>query len=242
VYDGSASGALYLDTPRQITNTSGTVVWEWQNSDPFGNNEPNENPSGLGAFEFPLRFTGQTHDKETGLNQNHLRDGYNAAIGGYTQSDPIGLYGGSWSTYTYVRNNPLRWVDPFGLDPRDPEPGLESVCIECFIIPAARIPRIIVKIKSWCEKVDEPKPPQGVPENWTPTPTNKGDGTKWTNPDNPHDFVRDMPGNPNSPNAAQQNPYVVQMRDGKAIDVNGNSVSPSSPQAHIPSNQFNFKP
>lgn len=104
-----------LDTPRMITDTAGNIVWQWDNSDPYGNNEPNENPTGQGTFEFPLRFAGQTHDKETGLNQNHFRDGYNAAIGGYTQSDPIGLAGGSFSTYTYVGGNPLSRVDPLGL-------------------------------------------------------------------------------------------------------------------------------
>jgi hypothetical protein len=36
----------HLDTPRVITDTAGNKVWAWDNSDPFGNNIPNENPSG----------------------------------------------------------------------------------------------------------------------------------------------------------------------------------------------------
>lgn len=113
LYDGSASGALCLDTPRQITDTAGNVVWQWDNTDPYGNNVPNENPNGAGQFSFPLRFAGQYFDSESGLHQNHFRD-YDPGTGRYIQSDPIGLMGGI-NTYTYVRNNPLSRIDPFGL-------------------------------------------------------------------------------------------------------------------------------
>lgn len=104
----------HLNSPRTITDTAGNIVWQWDNSDPFGNNVPDQNPSGLGTFEYNQRFAGQYFDRETGLHYNFYRDGYNPEIGAYTQSDPIGLEGGI-NTYTYVNGNPLRWVDPSGL-------------------------------------------------------------------------------------------------------------------------------
>ncbi len=102
-----------LDTPRTITDTQGNVVWQWDNADPYGNNPPNENPSNQGQFSFNLRFPGQYYDAETGLNYNRFRD-YNPAIGGYLQSDLIGLRGGI-NTYAYAYGSPLRYGDPYGL-------------------------------------------------------------------------------------------------------------------------------
>ena len=95
-------------------SASGKVEWQWDNSDPFGNNVPNQNPNGAGQFVFPLRFAGQYYDSETNLAYNYFRD-YDPSIGRYVQSDPIGL-GGSINTYGYVGGNPLRWVDPLGQD------------------------------------------------------------------------------------------------------------------------------
>lgn len=42
--------------------------------------------------------------------------GTDPTMGQYTQSDPIGLAGGSFSTYAYTGGNPMRYVDPLGLD------------------------------------------------------------------------------------------------------------------------------
>lgn len=103
----------HLNTPRLIADSTGTAVWRWDQQEPFGNTPPDENPSGLGVFENNLWYSGQYFDKETGLFYNYFRD-YDSAIGGYKQSDLIGLKGGL-NTYNYVAANPLRSVDPLGL-------------------------------------------------------------------------------------------------------------------------------
>jgi RHS repeat-associated protein len=104
-----------LNTPRTITNAQGSTVWTWANDDPFGNNAPNENPSGQGNFTCNLRLPGQYFDLETSLHYNYFRD-YNPAIGRYVESDPIGLRGGP-NTYAFVLNDPISKIDPRGLIP-----------------------------------------------------------------------------------------------------------------------------
>lgn len=106
----------HLDTPRLVTNESNAVVWRSQPlGEPFGNSAPEEDPDGNGVpFSMNLRFPGQYFDKETNLHYNYQRDGYNPATGGYTQSDPLGLYGGSLTTYGYANQNPLSYIDPTG--------------------------------------------------------------------------------------------------------------------------------
>jgi RHS repeat-associated protein len=102
----------HLNTPRMIADSTGTTVWRWDQGEPFGNDVPNNNPAGLGAFDFNLRFPGQYFDRETGLAYNVDRD-YDSRVGRYVQSDPIGLIGGL-NPYSYVRGNPIGLTDPTG--------------------------------------------------------------------------------------------------------------------------------
>ena len=104
----------HLNTPRVARDQARNVVWIWV-SDAFGAIQPNQNPSGLGVVTINLRFPGQYYDQETGLYYNWQRY-YDPGSGQYIQSDRIGLRGGSFSTFAYVGGNPLRRVDPSGLD------------------------------------------------------------------------------------------------------------------------------
>ncbi len=89
----ASGGQLYdvhpdhLGAPQQITDASQSLVWD-ESFPPFGQ----ENPPIAGTVTNNLRFPGQYFDQETALHYNYFRD-YDASIGRYVESDPIGLKG-----------------------------------------------------------------------------------------------------------------------------------------------------
>ncbi len=58
-------------------------------------------------------FTGREYDKETGLYYYRARY-YDPAMGRFLTQDPIG-YAGGMNLYGYCGNNPVNFVDPWGL-------------------------------------------------------------------------------------------------------------------------------
>lgn len=98
----------HLGTPKAMTNEFGIKVWG-ATHDPFGLATVDVGSS----VEFNVRFPGQYYDGESGLHYNYFRY-YDPNIGRYITSDPIGLLGGI-NTYSYVENNPVNYIDPYGL-------------------------------------------------------------------------------------------------------------------------------
>ncbi|WP_221628038.1 RHS repeat-associated core domain-containing protein [Teredinibacter franksiae] len=62
--------------------------------------ETEEVVSAGASWANPLRFPGQYFDEETGTSYNYFRD-YDANLGRYVQSNPIGLWGGGIPILTY---------------------------------------------------------------------------------------------------------------------------------------------
>jgi RHS repeat-associated protein len=98
----------HLMTPRFATTSSQQVSWRWE-GESFGGAGDQELQTDVN-----LRFPGQYFDKETGDHYNWNRY-YNPSLGRYLESDRIGL-GGGINTFGYVSTNPLKYIDPYGLE------------------------------------------------------------------------------------------------------------------------------
>ncbi|MDX3775643.1 hypothetical protein QE250_16105 [Chromatiaceae bacterium AAb-1] len=73
--------------------------------------------------------------------------------------------------------------------------------------------------------------PPGVPTDWVKQAARKEGHVKWVDPKNPHNYVR-----------VKRNGEVTQVRNGKALDKNGNEVRLNSPEAHgIKLKDFKFR-
>jgi RHS repeat-associated protein len=98
---------------RLITDNAGNSI-KRVDYDSFGNIISDSNPS----FAIPFGFAGGLHDPDTKLVRFGYRD-YMPEIGKWTAKDPILFAGGDSNLYGYVANDPVNWVDPYGLAPGD---------------------------------------------------------------------------------------------------------------------------
>jgi RHS repeat-associated protein len=94
-----------VGAPTELADADGGIVWRrrasvWGAADPVGD------------LDCPLRFPGQYHDAETGLDYN-LHRYYDPETGRYQSPDPLGL-APQPNPHAYV-HNPTVAADPLGL-------------------------------------------------------------------------------------------------------------------------------
>jgi RHS repeat-associated protein len=108
----AATGATYyyhfdkLGSVVGLSDAGGNLV-ETHTYSPYGKVDT---PSAVGN---PFHFTGRRLDPETGLYHYRARS-YDPGLGRFLEVDPVRHVGGI-NLYAYVQNDPLNFLDPFGL-------------------------------------------------------------------------------------------------------------------------------
>jgi len=107
----------HLGAPIAATDSKGQTLWQTDYA-PYGRLiKTSASPSNKATYTLALRLPGQWEDAESGLYYNDFRY-YDPLAGRYLSPDPLGRLAevlGSPNTFTYVNNNPLSYIDPWGL-------------------------------------------------------------------------------------------------------------------------------
>jgi RHS repeat-associated protein len=96
-----------LSSISSLTNASGTIAATYT-YDNFGNLS-----ASTGTLSNPLRYTAREFDPEIGIYEYRARY-YDQNVGRFISEDPLQFDGGD-NFYAYTENNPVLYVDPFGL-------------------------------------------------------------------------------------------------------------------------------
>ena len=122
-YDGLGSVIALSNAGKQIV--------EQYSYDVFGT------PNTTSSVGNPYMFTGRQYDAQSSLYYYRARF-YSPVLGRFLQPDPIGYVDGL-NLYTYVGNNPLNWIDPFGLQKAGLDPGAIAAALAAIAARAAAV-------------------------------------------------------------------------------------------------------
>ncbi|MFQ9317616.1 RHS repeat domain-containing protein [Dysgonomonas mossii] len=106
----------HLGNNRVVVNASGTLVQK-NHYYPFGSIFAGT----TGPDKQPYKYNGKELDQMHGLNlYDYSARYYESAVGRFTSVDPLAEKYYNISPYTYVANNPLKYVNPTGKELEDP--------------------------------------------------------------------------------------------------------------------------
>lgn len=245
-YDPVIGRFLSPDTLDPIEQGVGTNRYAYADNDPINKSDPNGHATG-----------DSNSDSETSSTDNDTGDG-NAAS--HPDAETVGEESSGVLSITVRPEREIKepGQSPVGAPTRAAKPAAEVAPTR--VATRARPPgppKGAPELDNWMGGGGSPsggavgrlgasgtaasQRPGGIPDSWSAQAARKGGGTSYLNPNNPHDRVRVMPGNPNSPWPAQQAPYAKRQKDGRFYDKDGNIVSGDSPEAHIPLGDFQFR-
>ncbi|WP_201309329.1 RHS repeat-associated core domain-containing protein, partial [Flavobacterium sp. MK4S-17] len=104
----------HLGSSSYISNAEGTVSQHMEYL-PFGETLVDEH---LNSYNTPFKFNGKEYDDETG-NYYYGARYYDPKLSIFISVDPLAEKYSGWSSYAYAFNNPIRFIDPTGMEGDD---------------------------------------------------------------------------------------------------------------------------
>jgi RHS repeat-associated protein len=121
----SAQQGVYFDDLK-VQHTRGQIVQE-DSYDPFGMPLAGLHEARYGEVENRRLYNGKELQNDHDLNwYDYGARMYDAALGRWHAIDPLGDKYASWSPYQYVLNNPLKFIDPTGMEVTHCQPNVRA--------------------------------------------------------------------------------------------------------------------
>jgi len=146
VYEDGTLKYLITDEGRVLVNSGGTYEYQYSLKDHLGNTRITFNQNGEiiqedAYYPFGMKMNGLCYESGTDYKNKYLYNGkelqndfgldwydygarfYDPQLGRWHTLDPDAETSRRWSPYVYCFNNPMRFIDPDGLSPEDPQEG-----------------------------------------------------------------------------------------------------------------------